>query len=106
MHQRAVAYNYTPGLLTLEHGVRVMNERLLMGVLKEVIDPRTDPKRTQSCLRAIRNDAFLRMYCVYCVLKTRNFIDWSSATKTLLRSLPSTQSARFATAHYQVSANG
>lgn len=59
MRQRAVDYKCTPGLLTLERGVRVMNERLLMGVFKEATDSQTEPKWTQSCLRAIRNDAFL-----------------------------------------------
>lgn len=63
MMQRASAYNVEPGVLKLEHGLAVLKERQLMGVLREATDPSTDRPTIEKSLRAVRSDPFLHKCC-------------------------------------------
>lgn len=59
MRQRAAAYSLEPGLLKLEYGVNVLEERQLMGVLQEATDSATEAQWIEHTLRKIRSDPFL-----------------------------------------------
>ncbi|KAH7725491.1 hypothetical protein AAVH_06941 [Aphelenchoides avenae] len=92
MRQRAAAYSLEPGLLKLEYGVNVLEERQLMGVLQEATDSATEAQWIEHTLRKIRSDPFLHSFvernkdaperhALYVVAKLRNgvvpsFADW------------------------------